>query len=348
MFKLLTGVEETFVRMFRKLDTKDFKMDTLKDLLQKTLKIAPRQQAPLKVEVLLKSQGFALMYRHIDEQDIGNLMQGKALGEMVARGLKLTRNMVLLGGSHVSWRANDNGIPVGIGMNNPGWLQHKLGYGSASEPGKIGRSIEAHLDASLQVVTYMVAYNPLGASQGVVKHRSSRIHLPIKAALGFSPADSQAEIELDVPTDEEPLSYMFSSQTAAFMWGFEDSKAMAYLKDTCAGCEKQMLVTRGEEYQKGKLYFLLIRKSHFLYNFLFNLQVKLFAKTPTPFSAWNHTLRSTNAKLTLARLPLPRLCSSRSSLPKSTRTVLLPVSSPWASCRCATTSTTTLPLALAT
>jgi len=253
IFIRLEGVEETFVRMFRKLDTKDFKMDTLKDLLQKTLKIAPRQQAPMKMEVLLKSQGYTLMYRHIDEQEVGNMMQGKALGEMVARGLKLTRSMVMLGGSHVSWRANDNGLPVGIGMNNPGWLHHKLGYGSASEPGKIGRNIEAHLDASLQVVTYMVAYNPLGASQGIVKHRSSRIHLPIKAALGYSPTDQQAQIELDVPTDDEPLSYMFSSQTAAFMWGPEDSKAMAYLKDTCADCEKQTMVTRGEEFRKGQV-----------------------------------------------------------------------------------------------
>lgn len=248
----LEGVEDTYVKLFRKLDPKDFKLDVLKDLLQKTMKIQPRNQAPLKMELLVRSQGFSVMYRHFGMEELAGMMEGKGLGEMISRGLKLTRSMIMLGGQHVSWRVNDVGLPVGVGMSTPGFARHQLAYGSVNQPGKIGRSLTADLDFTFQTVTYLVAYNPLGVSQGIVKIRGSRVHLPGNALVGFSPADSQVELKINAPTEEKPLAYLFKSQTAAFMWGKDDSKAMTYLKDTCSECEQNSLVTRGEQFRKGK------------------------------------------------------------------------------------------------
>lgn len=250
-FDFHTGVEDAYVRLFRRLDPKDFKLDTLKDLLQKTLKIVPRQQAPMKMEITLRSQGYNLMYRYMGEEELRGMMEGKGLGEMIARGLKLTRSMVMLGGQHVSWRANDVGLPVGVGLSTPGFARHQLAYGNVNQPQKLGRSIQADLDVTLQVISYLVAYNPLGVSQGIVKARGSRIHLPINVLVGFSPADSQVEVKINTSTEEKPLSFLFSSKTAAFMWGKDDTKALAYLKDTCSECEPRSLVTRGEQYRKG-------------------------------------------------------------------------------------------------
>ena len=237
--------------MFRKLDPKDFKLDILKDLLQKTLKVQPRTQAPLKIELLLRSQGYSILYRHFGMEEIAGLMEGKGMGELIARGLKLTRSLILLGGQHLSWRANDVGLPVGVGLSTPGFARYQMAFGNVNQPGKIGRSVSADVDVTLQAVSYMVAYNPLGVSQGIVKMRSSRIHLPLNVLAGFSPAESQVELKINTPTSDKPLAYVFTSKTSAFMWGKDDSKAISYLQETCSECEPQSLVTRGEEYRKG-------------------------------------------------------------------------------------------------
>ena len=136
-------------------------------------------------------------------------------------------------------------------MSTPGFARTQFAYGTVNQPGKIGRSLVADLDFTFQTVTYLVAYNPLGVSQGIVKVRGSRLHLPINALVGFSPADQQVELKVNTPTEDKPLAYVFKSQTAAFMWGKEDSKALVYLKDTCSECEQQSLVTRGPEFRKG-------------------------------------------------------------------------------------------------
>jgi hypothetical protein len=188
--------------------------------------------------------------------EIMAMLEGKTGGglqEIIARGLKLTRSNIMLGGQHTSWRANDVGLPVGVGMSTPGFARNQFAYGTVNQPGKIGRSMAADLDFTFQTMTYMVAYNPLGVSQGIVKIRGSRIHLPLNALVGFSPADHQIELKINTPTEEKPLAYLFSSKTAAFMWGKEDSKAITYLKDTCSECEPNSLVTRGEEFRKGQV-----------------------------------------------------------------------------------------------
>uniref|UniRef100_A0A0P4Z2N6 Vitellogenin-1-like protein n=1 Tax=Daphnia magna TaxID=35525 RepID=A0A0P4Z2N6_9CRUS len=215
----LEGVEDAYVGLFRKLDPKDFKLDPLKDLLQKTMRIVPRQQAPMKMEILLRSQGYTLMYRHMGMEEIAGLMEGKGLVEMMSRGLKMTRNMVRLGGQHISWRANDAGLPVGVGLSTPGFARHQLAYGNVNQPMKLGPSILADLDVTLQVVTYMVAYNPLGVSQGIIKARGSRIHLPANLLVSYSPADSQVESKMNTPTEEKPLSYLVQQQYRCFHVG---------------------------------------------------------------------------------------------------------------------------------
>ena len=238
--------------MFRKLDPKDFKMDTLKDLLQKTLKVMPRQQQPMKMEIILRSQGYNLMYRHLSQEEIMAMMSGKGIGGIIANGLKMSRSLVMLGGQHTSWRSNDLGLPVGVGLSNPGLARVQVGYGDVNQPNKLGRSLQLDVDLTLQVQTYLVAFNPLGVSQGVVKIRGSRFHVPTNALIGLSPTDNQVELKMNTPTEEKPLSAVFSSKTMAFVWGRSDERAVTYLKESCAQCEQASLVTRGEEFRKGK------------------------------------------------------------------------------------------------
>jgi len=251
VFIRLEGVEDAYVRMFRKLDPKDFKMDVLKDLLQKTLKIMPRQQQPLKMEIVLRSQGYNIFYRHAGMEEIMSLLSSNTIGQLVANGLKTTRNMVLLGGQHTSWRSNDLGLPIGVGLSNPGLARVQLGYGDVNQPGKFGRSLQADVDFTLQVQTYLVAYNPLGVSQGIIKIRGSRLHLPTNALLGVSAADKELELKMNTPTKEKPLSILFSSKAVAIMWGREAEKAVKYLKESCSECKSHSLITRGEEFRKG-------------------------------------------------------------------------------------------------
>lgn len=139
------------MRFFRKLDPKDFKLDILKDVLQKTLKIAPRQKALFKMEIILRSQGYDLWYHHMGGEELTSLVEGKALKELLSRGFKLTRSMVMLGGQKVTWFVNDIGIPVAAGMSSPGFARHQLAYGDQSQVNKIGRTIQAGLDINLQV-----------------------------------------------------------------------------------------------------------------------------------------------------------------------------------------------------
>lgn len=239
------GVEDAFVRMFRKLDPKDFKTDTLKDLLQKTLKIAPRQQQPMMMEIILRSQGYNLFYRHADLQEIMGLLSSNMLGGLIESGLKATRNLVLMGGQHTSWRANDLGLPVGVGLSNPGLAQLDVEQRQTF--------VKAHVDLMLQVHTYLVAFNPLGVSQGIMKIRGSRLHVPANVLVGFSAADKQVQMKMETPSKEEPLSVLFSSKTVAFVYGRTPEKALAYMKDSCAKCGPVAMVTRGEQYRKTEI-----------------------------------------------------------------------------------------------
>lgn len=266
------GVDEAYVRFFRKVDPKDFKLDVLKDLLQKTLKIAPRQKAPFKMEIILRSQGYDLLYHHMSGDELTSLMEGKALKDLISRGFKLTRSMVMLGGQKVTWTANDIGIPVAVGMSNPGFSRHQLSYGDQSQLNRIGRTIQAGFDINLQVendfiififpfvlhtnffkqmITYMVAYNPLNGTQGIVKSRGSRIHLPMNTLFVYSIPDAQIEIKMNTATEDKPLSFLFTSKTNAVLSGKDDAKAVSYLKDTCPQCESNSLVTRGNSFRKG-------------------------------------------------------------------------------------------------
>lgn len=151
MVKFLAGVDDAYLRLFRKLDPKDFKLDTLKDLLQKTLKIAPRQKSQFKVEIVLRSQGYDLMYHHIGGDELGALMEGKAMKELLSRGVKLTRSMVMLGGNQFSWRPNDIGLALGVGLSTPAFARHQLSYGNVNTANKIGRSIQIDLGMNFQV-----------------------------------------------------------------------------------------------------------------------------------------------------------------------------------------------------
>lgn len=242
--------------MFRRLDAKDFKLDVLKELLLRTLKIQPRQQAPFKVELLIRSHGYTVLYHHLDmEEIVRSAREGKGFSDLVARGLKLTRSMVMLGGQRVGWRPNDLGLPVGFSFSIPGFARHHFAFTTVNQPVNIGRAFTADFDLALQTVTYLVAYNPLGVSQGVIKVRGSRIHVPFNASIGFSPSDNELELKVSTPTVERPLSYQFGSKTVVTMWGKEDSKAPAYLKETCPDCFPNTLVTRGKKYLQGIVFY---------------------------------------------------------------------------------------------
>ena len=249
----LEGVEDAFVKMFRGLDAKDFKMDALKDLLQKALKVAPRQQNAMKAEVVVRSQNFNILYRHLSMQEIGAMLAGQTITQAVAKGLSQAVNMVMLGGTHMSWRANDIGVPVGVGVASPGLSRMDVSYGAINEPGKIARSVSADLDVTHQVVNYLVAYNPLGASQGIVKMRGSRLHLPINFQIAHSPPSHAVELKMATPTAERPMGIFFTSKTLAFMWGKDTKRAVAYLKDSCAECSPAALVSEGADKRTGSV-----------------------------------------------------------------------------------------------
>ena len=176
-------------------------------------------------------------------EEIMGMLSSNMMGNLIENGLKATRNMLLLGGQHTSWRSNDLGLPVGVGLSNPGILHYEID--------QIKTSIKVHADLLLQVQTYLVAYNPLGVSQGVMKMRGSRLHVPIDTLIGFNAADKQVALKMAAPTKEEPLSIIFSSKTVAFMWGRQPEKAMSYLKESCSECSPVSLVSRGEEFRKG-------------------------------------------------------------------------------------------------
>jgi hypothetical protein len=126
-------------------------LETLKELLHKTLKIAPRQKSALNVEIVLRSQGYDLMYHHMSGDELAALMESKAFKEMLFRGFKLTRNVVTLGGHQFSWRANDIGLPVGVGLATPGVGRYQIFYGNLNQTNKIGRFIQSNIDINLQV-----------------------------------------------------------------------------------------------------------------------------------------------------------------------------------------------------
>merc|ERR1712131_370584 len=239
------------------------------------------------------------------------LLSGNMIGQLIEGGLKATRSMILLGGTHTSWRSNDLGLPVGVGLSNPG-LAH-------FEVEQMQTSVKVRADLMLQTTSYLVAFNPLGVSQGIMKMRGSRVHIPANALIGFSTSEKQVTLKVDTPSKEKPLSILFSSKTVAFLYGREPEKALKYLKESCSECLPVALVTRGEQYRK----------------------TTSSATVKTSAWVWNPTSRSTIAKATRERAPSATSSLNRSNLRKSTRTEASPGSPSWASCKCATTSTTT-------
>lgn len=252
------------MRPFRQLDPVDFKIDVLKNLLQDTMQIQPRFQAPFKIELIIKYQGFNVMYKYLDTNNISELMDPKNLGGifMSSSGLKLSQTTIHLAGQYSSWRTNDMGIPVGIGLSNLGFSKFLVtGRGpQIRSPTNMTSSVIANYDWNQEVVNYMgFHFTPLASSHGIFKTTGSRTYLPIDLTVGLSPAERQAELKLNVPNMEKPLAFYFGSKTVTNIWGSNDdavSKAVGYMKTNCPDCSQIALVSRGKKFLKGKLYHL--------------------------------------------------------------------------------------------
>ena len=91
------------------------------------------------------------MYHHMSGDELAALMESKAFKELLTRGFKLTRNVVMLGGHQFSWRANHIGLPVGVGLATPGVGRYQIFYGNLNQTNKIGRFIQSNIDINLQV-----------------------------------------------------------------------------------------------------------------------------------------------------------------------------------------------------
>lgn len=241
MCHYITDVEDAFVEVLRRMERTDLKFDDLKDILGKFVNVVPRKKSPMTVEVILRSQGYDLMYRYIGQDEI---LGRREFGEMLLNGLKTFNNMVFLGGIHNSWRPNDIGIPVGVGLANPGMSRSKMGYGVIDDPEKQGISVKADVDVTMLVATYMAFYNPLGALQGVGKIRGSRFYFPVNAVVTLGPASKEFVIKMSTPTQENPSSFMFNSNTMVFISG---QNLFNFMRDTCSDCVSPFLVTDGDQ-----------------------------------------------------------------------------------------------------
>ena len=65
----LEGIEDTFVKVFRKLDPKAFKLADLEAVL-KQLNVVPRVQNPFKIELAIRYNQQTVFYRHLDSEKL--------------------------------------------------------------------------------------------------------------------------------------------------------------------------------------------------------------------------------------------------------------------------------------
>ena len=202
------------MKLFRRLDTEAFRMDELLNLLQE---IVPTFSTQMKLEFILRSHGYNLMYRRfeaIDEGSMMELMSGTKLDNIVNEGLKTIRYTILQT-RHISWQPNEIGIPVVVGFNNDMVSRRQFSYGTANEPATIGRYIQAHVSALVHSQNFMFAYNPLGASAGFSSTRAIYVGLPVNALIGLSLASMEYILKVDTPTESVPAAVAFSSKTWA-------------------------------------------------------------------------------------------------------------------------------------
>ena len=250
------------MRAFRRLDPNNFKLDVLKDLLLGTMKIQPRSRAPLKMEITFLFQGYSVWYKHLDEESIKEFMDPIKSAVMMSQAGLLMSKITYIDvafGQYVSWRANDMGIPVGVGTSSPGFFQAIVASWTPANlpPDKMAHSLAVDLDWTNMAVTYMAFHLvPLGVNQGIIKITGTRTHLPMNVTVGFSPVEGQVEIKLNTSTVDRPIAFLFGSKTVASIWGSNDdsvNKASSYLKESCPDCVMNALVSRGRKYMKGEL-----------------------------------------------------------------------------------------------
>jgi len=242
------------------------------------------------MELIVKYQGYYVMYKYLDANNIAELMDPKNLGGifMSSSGLKLSQTTIHLTGQYSSWKTNDMGIPVGIGMSNFGFSKFLMtGRGpQIRSPTNMASSVIANYDWTQQVVNYMgFHFIPLASSHGIFKITGSRTHLPIDLNIGLSPAERQIEFKLNIPNKDKPLAFNFGSKTVANIWGSNDdaiSKAVGYMKANCPDCSQIALVSRGKKFLKGKLlvfiqYVLPYNSLKFQIFLLTGMFIKLFS-----------------------------------------------------------------------
>jgi len=212
------------------------------------------------MEVTIRFQGYNVWYRHLDGESIKEFMDPRKFAEMMSQGLMMSKNTYIgvALGQYVSWRANDMGIPVGVGTSSPGFSRVLFASWTPANlpPGKMARSLAVDLDETNMGVTYMAFHLvPLGANQGIIKITGTRVHLPMNITVGISPVEGQIEIKLNTSTVERPIAFLFGSKTVASIWGNDDAanKASSYLKESCPDCFVNALVSRGRKYMKGEL-----------------------------------------------------------------------------------------------
>ncbi|XP_065584795.1 uncharacterized protein LOC136043804 [Artemia franciscana] len=252
----LEGIEDTFVKVFRKLDPKAFKLADLEAVL-KQLNVVPRVQNPFKIELAIRYNQQTVFYRHLDSEKLKAAAGGPGMnyGAMAKEVITLIRNQaqgILLGSGQFSWRPNDLGVPIAVGVANPKHLITKDSFSRAE--GRLPQyNIEMNSDLRLYSMHYMFAYNPLGMSQGAIKYRSSRVHLPMNAVIGVNPADQALTFALKTHAPERGISVHMSSGTIVMVYGKDSKKGLDYMTQSCKQCKVVDLVTAGPKYLRGEV-----------------------------------------------------------------------------------------------
>ena len=72
------------------------------------------------MEITFRFQGCNVWYKYLDEESIKEFMDPRTFAEMMSQRLTI---IDVAFGQYVSWRANDMGIPVGVGTSFPGFYQ---------------------------------------------------------------------------------------------------------------------------------------------------------------------------------------------------------------------------------
>lgn len=254
----IEGVAKGLVRKFKTSDPSTWKTADLTKILSGDMGIRERPNQPVRASITLMLKGTIILQRVYEE---GSLSKDGKIGSFLSnlKGLgdtySINHQRAVQIGAHMYEMPTTLGLPMVsvAGATTLGSVQATVKRGN--HRGLLYRDIEYQIQFFTQASRATGILHPWRkATYMVGNDRIYKIHFPRKLVLGVNPIKKELKISVSRPSFDKPHGILMHSRTSVMVRGRGVMGDYQGLKEHCPSCENQVLVSRGADAIKSRVF----------------------------------------------------------------------------------------------